>query len=834
MSDPQNTLIELAATYYDDPVGFARGSFDWGRGDLEGFEGLDAWQEKFLTELARDLVVGEAGCPIPRPNLPENEWDTQVRYAVASGHGTGKAQPKSLELDTPSGRVVWGNLVAGDLVFGRDGRPTKILGTYDQGERNIYRVTFDDGSSTLCDEDHIWAVRGRRERRHGFSGWRNMTTKEILSAGVKRSNGIAKARQWEIPEAGVVEFQPQPVPIDPYTMGVWLGDGSASGRITSADPEIAEYIGAIQSNHCNITYRVPGLASALRKGGWLGKRSYEKGIPDCYKYNTPDVRLAVLRGLMDTDGTVGRDAKADFCTTSPQLYDDFLWLARSLGYKAYATKPVSKGYKKDGKYIECREAYVVRISGYTNPFRLKRKAERWKAPTQDRYVKRWIDNIEFSHREDAMCIKVEAADSLYLTNDFIVTHNTALIAIVILWYMVTRPRANIRVTANTEAQLRSTTWPELALWHKRCIFRDWFLWEATRFSKIGDRENWYAESLSWNENNPDAFAGKHGRYYMIIMDEASGIADVIWETVRGSITTDGNCHIALGNPIRPSGGFYDVFHHPHKSKRWNTRHVNSLDTKTGNSGELRAIVREYGLEHDVTRRRVLGQFPRQAASQFISTQDVEDAMARRLEPGDYGNYPVYVGVDVARFGDDKSVVVLRQGPKLLQIECFEGQDTVQVSQLVIGLLKSRRDIQQVFVDENGIGAGVVDILRRYDDRVTGVMVGRRPTNMKLYKNLRVELWDKMRDWIKKGASIPQNDALKRDLTQIEYDYTDQGQMRLERKIDMKKRGLESPDIADAISFTFARPDAAEYEMFDIDDDEDDAMSYRSRNRITGY
>ena len=499
MQDINQQLIELAASYYDDPVGFARDSFDWGNGDLADFEGLDEWQEKFLSDLAKDLVLAESGTPIPNPNLPEDEWDTQVRYAVASGHGTGK---------------------------------------------------------------------------------------------------------------------------------------------------------------------------------------------------------------------------------------------------------------------------------------------------------------------------------------------TSIISILVLWYMVTRPRANIRVTANTEAQLRSTTWPELALWHKRCIFRDWFLWEATRFSKIGDRENWYAESLSWSEGNPDAFAGKHGRYYMIIMDEASGIADVIWETVRGSITTDGNCHVALGNPIRPSGGFFDVFHHPHKSNRWNIRHINSLETKTGNSGELRAIMREYGPEHDVTRRRVLGQFPRQAASQFISTADVEGAMNRQLEHDDYANFPVYMGVDVARFGDDRSCILLRQGPKVLDIQTFEGADTVQVANIATGILKSRKDIQMVFVDEVGVGAGVVDMMRRYDDRVTGVNVGRRPTNMKLYKNLRVELWDKMRQDIPK-VDLPSNDALKRELTTIEYDFTDQGQMRLERKVDMKRRGLESPDIADALALTYARPDGAEFEMFD-DDDVWEQREYAGRSRITGY
>ena len=409
---------------------------------------------------------------------------------------------------------------------------------------------------------------------------------------------------------------------------------------------------------------------------------------------------------------------------------------------------------------------------------------------------------------------------------------SALVAIIILWYMTTRPRARIRVTANTEKQLLGTTWPELALWHKRSIFKDWFLWEATRFSKIGDRENWFAEAISWNENNPDAFAGLHGRYVMLIMDEASGVADSIWETALGVLTDAGNTHLAFGNPIRPSGGFYDCFYHPKKSKRWKTRHINALETKIGNSQSNREIFEDYGPEHDVTRRRVLGQFPRQAASQFISTADVEGAMNRQLEYDDYANFPVYMGVDVARFGDDRSCILLRQGPKVLDIQTFEGADTVQVANIATGVLKSRKDIQMVFVDEVGVGAGVVDMMRRYDDRVTGVNVGRRPTNMKLYKNLRVELWDKMRQDIPK-MDLPSNESLKRELTTIEYDFTDQGQMRLERKIDIKRRGLESPDIADALALTYARPDGAEFEMFE-DDDVWEQREYAGRSRITGY
>ena len=140
-----------------------------------------------------------------------------------------------------------------------------------------------------------------------------------------------------------------------------------------------------------------------------------------------------------------------------------------------------------------------------------------------------------------------------------------------------------------------------------------------------------------------------------------------------------------------------------------------------------------------------------------------------------------------------------------------------------------------FVDAIGVGVGVADMLARWTDKVTPVQVSRRPTNMKIYKNQRVEIWDEMRQWIKAGADIPENQQLKSELTQIEYDINDMGQMRLERKVDMKKRGLPSPDIADALAMTFCRPAGAEFEMFDDDDIwHESPRRLAGRSRVTGY
>lgn len=416
---------------------------------------------------------------------------------------------------------------------------------------------------------------------------------------------------------------------------------------------------------------------------------------------------------------------------------------------------------------------------------------------------------------------------------------SALIAIIVLWFMTVRQNVRIRVTANTEAQLNSATWRELALWHGRLIHKSWFVWEKTSFYHVAHPNNWRAEAFAWSENNPDAFAGIHADHVVLLMDEASGVAQSIWEASLGFLTTAGAVHLAFGNPIRPSGGFYDCFHGRVKGM-WNTRNIDSRTAAAAkNKKHFEQLVEYFGEDSDVVRRRVRGEFPRQGSSQFISAEIVQEAMDREISREEVAQYPLIMGVDVARFGDDKSCIVLRQGPKLLSIEAYEGLATTELAEQVVGILRTNKDVVMCYVDEVGVGSGVLDIVRRFDTRAIGVNVGRRPHDPKHYRFLRDELWGRMKDWLSK-ACIPDNEQLKKDLVTPEYSITDTGQVRLERKVDMKRRGEDSPDIGDALSLTFTLTPETEADWL-LDDDIMDKFrihdSYTAdlgRNSTTGY
>lgn len=416
---------------------------------------------------------------------------------------------------------------------------------------------------------------------------------------------------------------------------------------------------------------------------------------------------------------------------------------------------------------------------------------------------------------------------------------SALISLIILWFMTTRQNVRIRVTANTEQQLNSTTWRELALWHTRMFHRDWFVWEKTSFYHVSHPTNWRAEAIPWSENNPDAFAGVHAEHNVLIMDEASGVAQSIWEASLGFQTTAGAVHLAFGNPLRPSGGFYECFHG--KVKRlWDTRNIDSRTAAAAtNKKYFDELVLTYGEDSDIVRRRVRGLFPRHGATQFISSEIVADAAERVIHNDEVADYPVTMGVDVARFGDDRSCIVLRRGPKVLSIESFEGLDGVELAEQVVGVLRANKDIAMCYIDEVGVGSGVLDITRRYDTRAIGVNVGRRAHNPKTYRDMRAELWGRMKDWLTK-ADIKDDEQLRKDLVSPEYALTDAGQIRLERKTDMKKRGVDSPDVADALALTFTLPPETEAGWYSDDDIMDRLRvndSYTAdagRSAATGY
>jgi phosphate starvation-inducible PhoH-like protein len=362
----------------------------------------------------------------------------------------GRAQPHDSQVLTPEGFSPIGGLRAGDLVIGSDGLPTPVLGVYPQGRKEVFRVRTQDGASTLCCGEHLWAVATRHDRRRG-KPVRVLETREMV--GRLRA---AHYHRFELPLVRPVEFEPRDVPMDPYALGLLLGDGclttSTTPSFTTADPELAtaleaaldgielhrkdamDYVLRHTAGHRGGVIVSNPVTVVLRDLGLAGTRSNTKFVPDLYLHNSSEVRLAVLQGLLDTDGGPvtqrGRTCRIQYGTSSARLRDDVVFLVRSLGGVAYWRTRVAAGRRPGrarGRDVHHRlDAFIldIRLPEWIQPFRLARKRATYQLSGGGGRPMRFIDSIEPAGEQETLCIQVAAADSLYVTDDFLVTHNT--------------------------------------------------------------------------------------------------------------------------------------------------------------------------------------------------------------------------------------------------------------------------------------------------------------------------------------------------------------------------------------------------------------------------
>lgn len=376
------------------------------------------------------------------------------------------------------------------------------------------------------------------------------------------------------------------------------------------------------------------------------------------------------------------------------------------------------------------------------------------------------------------------------------------VAWLILWAMSTRPHLNGVITANTNAQLSTKTWRELQLWHDRLINKDWFECLATKIFHKKHQKTWIVNAMPNNPNKPETFAGLHAEHVLIIYDEASAIDDEIWRVTEGAMTTPGAMWFAYGNPTRNTGRFRECFRND--KARWRQRQIDSRTCAMTDKKELADQIKAYGIDSDFARVRILGQFPKIGNTQFIAQHMVDLAVHNKMDPEVHRGLPVVLGVDVARFGDDANVLVARQGRKALGVHKWRETNLMETARRVAQYIDVYHP-STTFVDGVGMGAGVVDRLVDLSYQVVEVNAGSKPDEEDLYFNKRMEMWDRMKKWLEAGADIPNDTGLYTGLISIEYGYDDRDKLRLERKSDMKKRGLESPDEADALAHTFAEP-----------------------------
>ncbi len=370
----------------------------------------------------------------------------------------GRAQPVDRQVLTPSGWQPIGSLRVGDLVIGSNGLPTPVLGVYPQGAREVFKVSAQDGASTVCCAEHLWFVTTPDDRKHGKPG-RVVMTRDMI--GRLRRN---HQHRYELPVLSApVEMPPQEVPIEPYALGLLLGDGclttSTTPTFATTDVELAEALEAaldgielvhkggpddvlrdVQGRRGGVIVSNP-VTVALRELALAGTRSSTKFVPPGYLFNAPAIRLGVLQGLLDSDGGPvtqrGRGCRVQYTTCSERLRDDVVFLVRSLGGVAYWRRRAAAGRapgRANGRPVHHRsDAFIleIRLPAGIEPFRLGRKRDRYREHGGGRPM-RFVETIEPAGEAETVCIQVAASDSLYVTDDFLVTHNTLNDSFIIL------------------------------------------------------------------------------------------------------------------------------------------------------------------------------------------------------------------------------------------------------------------------------------------------------------------------------------------------------------------------------------------------------------------
>lgn len=385
---------------------------------------------------------------------------------------------------------------------------------------------------------------------------------------------------------------------------------------------------------------------------------------------------------------------------------------------------------------------------------------------------------------------------------------SCLSAWIIIWIRDTRPQSMGCITANTAEQLRSKTFSELSKWHNLSLTKDWFQLNAGSAGSLNmyhkHDKTWGCSGQTCQEHNSEAFAGQHRAtstsYYLF--DEAGGIPSTIFDVRAGGLTDGESMTFDFGNPTRNSGRFFENMEGRFRH-RYIRRFIDSRDVAITNKDLFKTWEEDFGEDSDFFKVRVRGMFPASSEMQFISRADVDKCIGLDIHvaPSD----PVIIGVDVARFGDDQSVIYVRQGrdAESQGLHTYRSVDTMTLAAEVARIAHETRP-DAIMIDGGGVGGGVVDRCRQLALDVIEINFGSKATQ-RGYANMRAQMWGNLRDALKDGIRLPDNDDLRSDLTGLEYAYNVRNDIQLERKEDAKKRGLSSPDLADALALTYALP-----------------------------
>jgi phage terminase large subunit len=740
----------------------------------------------------------------------------EKRISIRSGHGC--FAPNTIVHMYPYGCKTVQDVAVGDTVMGTDSTPRYVKELF-TGTDTMYRIRYKDGTYYDVNSNHTLLLVCTGSKSKYTTGDKiRMTVKEFLQLPKSYHNrfGLYKTD---------IDFPEIPVIIPPYILGLWLGDGSHNSlEITNIDTTIigiwqlfGEQNGLSMSTCGDKLHRLVGTnKNVVFKAFEYYNLLNNKHIPKEYLFNSRKVRLQLLAGLLDTDGYLSKENRFTITQKRKSLAEDILYLAQSCGMHATLREVVKSwvwnGEKKYDTYYE--------VGMYRNieevPMQLARKQV-------DEARKKQRDNLHFGFSVTEIGLgkyygfEVDK-DHTFILGDFSVVSNCgkdASSSWAILWFMVTRPYAKVACTAPTNRQLRDILMAELSKWLRGSLVADEFvIRKDIIFHKEAPKE-WWIRFISpsvraTKEEQAETLAGLHSEHLLIVVDEASGVPDPTYIPLEGAMTQPDNKVILIGNMTRNSGYFYDTHFHTTISSSWCKIHWDSRKSTIVDKSMPEYFARKYGVDSDVYRIRVMGEPPLQNTNTLIPLWAAEQCIGNEILVAD--DEPLYLGVDVARYGDDASIILPRHGLKILPWETFRKLNTIDLGGFI------NQTYQEIgaagcAIDVIGVGAGVADWLeKRNMPNLFQVNVANSSSDLEKYNRLRDELWVKVRDKCLLGMySFPEvavngehetlGQQLANELAVVRYSFNAHGGIKVESKKELKSRGIDSPNIADALCLT---------------------------------
>lgn len=798
-----------------------------------------------------------------RPSLDQEDLlyaivPRDAKVSVVSGTGCFAAGTQMMR--SSGDAVAVEDIRVGDRLMGPDGASVRNVLELKRGREAMYRFTYQDGTSHVFNESHILCLVNTYDKNKRRAGdMRNVTVREYLgwNASWKRSHAIYRS--------GVESFErpAEPLPVPPYLLGLWLGDGNSSKpELCSGDYELLEaWADYAKSLKCTVRVAVNGenswvvsgsrvkgtkqanpMSAALRAAGVF----QNKNIPDAYLYASLEDRLQLLAGLLDTDGSFDANSGGfDWVQKDEAMARRFWWLARSVGCHATITKS-SKVCVNNGVRGNYWRVYISR-GAERIPVRLERRKPAGRETVRT-HLWHGIKSVEPLGEGDYFGFVLDG-DSRFLGHDFTVLHNTGKTAAfgrIALWHMLCHPVAiveskveigsNTYIGAPVVQQVADGVWKEL----NDCAIAiaagphawvlEYFTITKTRVFMHCYGEQWFIARVALQKGKSISIAGKHRYWQLIIIDEAAGVSDEHAKVIDGTQTSAGNRTLLASQGARNAGWFYDSHHTLNRAKggSWHSLCFSSERSPFVTMKWLEEREVECGGRDSVEYRiRVRGQFADNSANNLLTRGEMESAFVQRRLIGDDEPYGIMVLSDVAlgEYRDDSVAVVAKVigygdfGPDARRVEfveipiCSNAKNEIDLAGDLVDIV-AKQDNATLLVDNGGVGATVCKLIERSGGVVTRVDWGKpcfaREYQARFY-NLRACAMVRFRDAIRQGRVVmpPGLEQRLREKiidqgARLPYHFSEAGGLRyvMNAKEDMRKEGIKSPDLIDAMSFVF--------------------------------